>query len=468
MTLSTATDMCQMPVPIGLSNRPQELLAAWNATVHGVFAHSATTGPALTQTLELAPTWSTAEALRGLSAMLLGRRELRAPAQEALDTARRHLGEAEGDPRAATFTDVLEDYLAGQLKRATGRLDSYLAQHPQDALAVKLCHAIRFVRGDAKGMRRSLEDTRHAIDTNHPAHGYIEGCYAFALEETQDYSAAERVGIDAMAFTDDDAWGLHALSHVYDMTNNVEAGVRWIESETPRWAHCNNFRYHISWHLALFHLERGDHARVLDLYDREVRIDRTDDYRDISNGASLLLRLEFDGVNTGGRWEEMAALCEKRTHDQSLPFADLHYMMALMGGGRKGAMETLLDNMRRAARDELRADIGKVFEHPGMALANGLDAFSSGRYGTAYLNLDAGMEALPGIGGSFAQRDIFERCRIEAALRAGLYTEARKAVLERNDRRGAMDGFARTRLDMIDTMIDRVSKTLQREPSLTA
>ena len=83
-------------------------------------------------------------------------------------------------------------------------------------------------------------------------------------------------------------------------------------------------------------LARYDAA--LALYDAEIRAEKTDDYRDISNAASLLSRLELEGVDVGDRWEELAVLAEKRTEDGCLAFADLHYMLALCGGRRDTAV----------------------------------------------------------------------------------------------------------------------------------
>ena len=65
-----------------------------------------------------------------------------------------------------------------------------------------------------------------------------------------------------------------------------------------------------------------------------IRRHRTDDYRDISNATSLLMRLELEGMNVGRRWDELASLSEARVDDGCLVFADLHYMLALAAAGR--------------------------------------------------------------------------------------------------------------------------------------
>src|SRR5690606_18970057 len=106
-----------------------------------------------------------------------------------------------------------------------------------------------------------------------------------------------------------------------------------------------NFSFHIYWHLALFHLDQGRTDAVLALYDTEIRATRADDYRDLANGASMLARLEFEGVDVGDRWEELAELSARRVDDRRLVFADLHYATALLGAGADADAEALAGRM---------------------------------------------------------------------------------------------------------------------------
>jgi hypothetical protein len=112
------------------------------------------------------------------------------------------------------------------------------------------------------------------------------------------------------------------------MRAEPDAGIALIESHYAAWGQSNNFRYHVWWHKALLHLDRGELDVALTLYDAQIRADRSDDYRDIANATSLLMRLELEGVAVGARWDELAQLSENRVEDGCLVFADLHYMLA--------------------------------------------------------------------------------------------------------------------------------------------
>ena len=425
---------------------PARALEAWNRTAMAFLAHGAQTPTHLAQALEAAPRFPLAHAAKGFFMLLLGRPELRDAAEQALRAAA-------ADSDAATLREravieALKLYLAGGLSAAADRLDAALARHPSDGLLMKLTHALRFVLGDAEGMRRSVEAVLPRIGPDNPAHAYALGCHAFALEETGAYVEAEFTGREAVRLAPDDAWGLHAVAHVMDMTARSGEGVSWIAGRAGQWDHCNNFGYHIWWHLALMHLDRGETAEVLRLYDEKIRADRTDDYRDISNAASLLARLEMEGVAVDDRWEELAELSENRVEDGCVVFADLHYLLALGGAGRDAASGRLLAAMERSAREKLGC-MGEVAAAAGVDAALGLRAFANGDYAAAFAALHSAQPALHRVGGSHAQRDVFERLAIEAALRSGLLTEARRALQDRMRRRGALDGYAETRLARI-------------------
>jgi tetratricopeptide (TPR) repeat protein len=438
-----------MTVSQDLSGLPTTLaadhLAIWNRVIRGILAHAASTGPDLNTLLTAAPDFALGQAVRGLSCLLLARAEMVAVAKDAHRAA---LNGAPATARERAFVRALGLWLMGQPSQAADCLQLSLDAHPRDALAMKMIQAIHFVMGRPRAMRASLEGIRDAWG-DHPARGYFLGCYAFTLEETGEFAAAERAGRAGVELASDDAWGLHAVAHVYDMTGRPQAGLKWLAGREASWAHCNNFRFHVWWHRALMHLDLGDYDAALHLYDADIRAEKTDDYRDVSNAASLLSRLELEGVDVGARWEELADLAERRATDGCLAFADLHYMLALCGGQRDEAAARLIARMESTRRTEGEAQ--RVIAHPGLQVARGLQAFAGGAYGQAWMHLSAGRSDFQTLGGSHAQRDVFERIFIEAALRAGYMDSAEALIRDRMVKRaGAVDGYAQARLALID------------------
>ena len=425
---------------------------AWNATQMAFLAHGAATPDHLAATLAADPNFALAHAVKGMFLLLLGRRELVPTAVEACTTARSADAARPVSARERTFIDALEVWLGGHPSKAVALLDTVLVAAPDDTLAMKLSHAIRFVLGDAQGMRRSIEQVMPAYGQDHPGRGYLMGCHAFALEETGEFGRAAATGSAALEISPDDAWGLHAVAHVYDMTGSPDKGLRWLTGREAAWAHCNNFRYHVWWHKALMHLDLGQTDVVLNLYDTLIRADHTDDYRDISNGTSLLMRLELEGIDVGNRWDELADISAKRTDDGSFIFADLHYLLALVGGRREDATAKLVARIAAdGARSETEMDMRMA--NPGIAAAQGLEAFGEGDYTNAFRSLAKARRHMQLAGGSHAQRDVFERLTIDAGIRAGQLKNALGILDERTSRRaGRDDHFAATRREMIEAV----------------
>ncbi len=438
-------DVCDSPVTL---TSPQAL-SDWNAMILAFLAHGSQTPVHLGAVLRHEPQFAMGHAARGLFSLMMGRAELVVTAREAGDAAHAAATATAPDARAAGWIAALDHWLAGRPAAAVQRLEDILAETPADTLTAKLVHGIRFILGDAAGMRASIERVLPAHGADHACRGFAMGCHAFTLEETGEYDRAEAVGRAGLVHAPDDAWGLHAVAHVYDMTARPSQGIDLIESNTAAWGQSNNFRYHVWWHKALLHMDRGELDVALGLYDAQIRADKTDDYRDIANATSLLMRLALEGLDVGPRWEELADLAERRTEDGCLVFADLHYMLALCGADRPEAKARLT---ARFARDAVRqGDMAARVADPGVAALDGLNAFAEGRYDAAFVQLNAARPRMQEIGGSHAQRDVFERMTIDAALRAGRSDAAHDILMQRMAlRAGTEDRFTASRFATLD------------------
>ena len=438
-------DLCQSPVTLA----QKQSLSEWDGMIHAFLAHGTSTPHHLGAILKAEPDFAMGHAARGLFSLMMGRAELVAIAKDALSAAQTARQAGPITRREALWIDALAHWLEHNPSGAVAAMEEVLATHPSDTLSAKVSHAIRFILGDAVGMRTSIERVLDAHDASHPFRGFALGCHAFTLEETGEYARAEAAGRRGLELAPDDAWGLHAVAHVYDMTARPDLGIELIETNTGAWDHCNNFRYHVWWHKALLHMDRRENDVALGLYDAQIRAEKTDDYRDISNATSLLVRLELEGIDVGGRWQELADIAQSRTDDGCVVFADLHYMLALSGADRPAARDAMT---ARFARDATKTgDMQARYADPGIAALSGLNAFAEGRYNDAFSDLVVAHPTMQSVGGSHAQRDVFERLTIDAGLRAGRYDQAQALLSDRQAlSAGKPDQYTQTRMEQIE------------------
>jgi tetratricopeptide (TPR) repeat protein len=415
----------------------------WQATVEGVLSHAAATPSHLTAVLAAEPHFAMGHATRGLLLLMLAKGELLETARACLASARLAMASRPTSWREGMYEEALRHWLDGQPRRAAETLESILTLHPADALAAKLAHGLRFMLGDQREMLATLDRIAPFYEDDNPLAGYLHGCHAFALEERGRLAEAEKAGRRAVDLAPRDIWGRHAVAHVMEMQGRVDEGVAWL-GDGASWTHANNLRFHLSWHIALFRLERGEVQEALRLYDSEIRAERTDDFRDVANGASLLARLEFEGVDVGDRWEELAGIAERRVADGRLVFADLHYALSLLGARRwepaGRLVESLAADARRGAGE--RGDSAAA----GLAAAMGLMALKAGDCRDAVRHLAAARRNLGVIGGSHAQRDLFEQAYIESLIGAGDHDTAGHVLRQRLARRGGRNRYAARRL----------------------
>lgn len=421
--------------------------AHWNETVEAILAHARSAPEQLGKTLAADPLFAQGHATRGILLLTLARAELVTQARTCLETARAAAASRPTPERELRYISALQLWLDGEPARAADVFEVVLADWPRDVLAFKLVQAIRFMIGDIRGMARAGATTLATFRDRSATSGYVRGCQAFALEELGHLGEAETMGREAVVLAPRDAWGRHAVAHCFEMTGRAQDGVAWL-SHARSWEHCSNFGFHLHWHMALFQLELGAIDAVLDLYDTAVRAVPTDDFRDLANAASLLQRLELEGVDVGDRWEELALIAQGRVDDRRLVFADLHYMLALLGAGRTEAAETIAENLVRDSRTG-RSHDARVAGETGVATAQGVIAFRRGDYAQAARLLRAGAASRVGAGGSNAQRDVFEQIALESLVRAGDYGQAETLLSQRLQARGGHNRFAANRLGRI-------------------
>jgi hypothetical protein len=399
------------------STSSEEAIGEFEKAVFAVAAHRPAVKP-LAASLAADPDFVAGVALKGLGVTLLGKAEDLAAGRAALEQARRALVHNDGGTEfERALVEALSLAANGSLRNAAARLEFQVAEHPVDFLCLKLSNALRFMTGEPNRMRAVTAMALRQRKAEDAGHGFVLGLHAFGLEETGAFAEAEAVGHMAVRAEPADIWGVHAVSHVMEMRGRPEEGARWLESSRQLWPLCNNFNFHLSWHLALFHLECARYDDVLDLYDHEIRPAETDDFRDMANAASILWRLEQEGVDVGDRWQRLHAIAYRRRTDTTYVFASLHYLLALLGAGDRTSAIELIENLRQRATSGDEADQSRVAAHVGIAVAEAILSLHTKQASSK--NLSELAIRLPAIGGSRAQRDVFLRTLAMMAAESG-------------------------------------------------
>ncbi len=297
------------------------------------------------------------------------------------------------------------------------------AAHQRDLVILKLRQYLHFNAGDFPAM---LRDGLDLLPANEDL-PYIHGMVAFGYEQCHLLDEAEDAARRALAMKAKEPWAQHALAHVMLTQGRIDEGAAFMEAARPTWTDLNSFMVtHEYWHLALFYLSQGRFEAALALYDDQVWGIDPSYTQDQIGAVALLARLELAGVDVGARWSALAPHLKLRAHDAVLPFLTLHYAYGL---ARLALPEA--DMLLATARD--RAAYAPTFARATWAevavpAMEGLIAHARGKFDEAVEKLGAALPRLSDIGGSHAQRDLFEQIWLDALIRAGRYGVAQQVL----------------------------------------
>jgi tetratricopeptide (TPR) repeat protein len=334
----------------------------------------------------------------------------------ANDRERRHL-------EAATLLAHGHWYEAGRM------LEDLSVDQPLDLLALQAGHQIDYFTGVSRILRDRIARALPAWQRGTYGFHAVLGMYAFGLEETGDYDAAEKQGRSAVELEARDSWAWHAVAHVQEMRNQPAAGIEWLHPNSAVWANGSFLAVHNWWHLALFHLELGQVEEVLRLYDQSIGGPGSSVVLDMLDASAMLWRLQLRGIDVGERWQPLA----DRWHAVLVPglyaFNDMHAMMAYAGAGRHADQQAVLEAQRQAlARDD---DNAVFTREVGGPVAQAIGAFAAGDFTRSAQLLRAIRSRASRFGGSHAQRDVIDLTLLEAARRGGQETLASALAFER-------------------------------------
>jgi hypothetical protein len=313
----------------------------------------------------------------------------------------------------------------GQLGRAFGIWRELLEDDPTDLLAVRVNDATLFRYGQTSAILEQANRLTSAWSDDLPGFECFQSVWAFAHEEAGDTAGAERAIDAAYARDPTNFFAHHVKAHVLEMENRPAEGNAWLARQIEYWHLGNNLVHHLWWHRALMQLELGERDAVLTSFDENIRNLQApltkanpDQFNDLQNATALLWRLERLNLDVGERWEELADKAEARTGDVAYPLLPPHLMLALAATGRDAAAERFLLALREQAAVEGNWAASVIGEVVVPACEAGF-AYYRGQHARVVALLEPLRQRIGLLGGSAAQRDLFQQILVDSAMKAG-------------------------------------------------
>ena len=340
------------------------------------------------------------------------------------------------------FFDLLS---AGDTEAALSALSAHLNLWPRDALVLGTTAFTNGLIGSSghAGQKRVLLELLDRLASSYGDDWWFMAHHGMALSENGQRDAA-RPKIDrSLAQNPKNPWAAHARAHLCYEEGDPNAAraflASWLSTSYPN----NGLLYsHLSWHLALGHLEAGDAAAAFRLFREAFSPDvhSGPPRGKVNDGVSFLWRWELAGYRRDTEaWRMVHDFANSAFPRAGVAFSDIHIALAQVVAGNDAALE-----VRARQIDEL-ARKGRYLSGPLVpAVSHAFAAFERRDFSAAIEALEPIAGKLERIGGSRAQLDLVEFTLLNAYLGAYRLEDARRMVSAR--RRGysniPVSGFA--------------------------
>src|SRR5262245_27153165 len=332
--------------------------------------------------------------------------------------------------RERNHVEALALAVEGDAARALRAIRAHLADFPRDAMVLSPATGVYGLIGFS-GRQDRNELLVELLDGLAAAYGddwWFLSAHGFALTEARGWKAGAPLIERSLALSPRNAHAAHAHAHDLYEGGDDQTGATFVEDWLPSYPRAAQLHCHLSWHLALFHLGLDRPERAWELYASSIRPDASlsAPMGTLCDSASLLWRSELAGGKRSlADWQGVAAHAERSFPRIGLAFADAQSALAFAAADKVDAFERSIAEMRRTDA-EGRLAAGHVLP----VVAEAFGAFARGEWESVIRLLAPEVERFVRIGGSRAQRDLFENTLLAAYLRAGRTADA-TALLER-------------------------------------
>jgi tetratricopeptide (TPR) repeat protein len=341
--------------------------------------------------------------------------------------------------RERQHVQAIETVLRGESLAALDRIREHLDEFPRDILLVHQANSVfQFYSHTDRQQRRFA--FLAALEQEYGDDWFFLSAFGFAHHELDLFEESRRLSERSLELQPANANATHNLGHVYYETNDHSGGAAFLGGWLAGYDRRAPMHCHLSWHLALAELAQGHYQSAMEVFEANVSPVVASARTTLVDASSFLWRWQIYecGDGTSLPWELVCDLAGRIAAKPGVAFADAHTALAYAANGDDAATERLIDGLR--ALDASGHPLaGQVL----LPLVHGIAAFARGDYLEAACLMEPVAEQLVRIGGSNAQREVFQDTLLEAYLRSGRYDQAEALLRKRLDRRSsARDWFS--------------------------
>jgi Tfp pilus assembly protein PilF len=327
------------------------------------------------------------------------------------------------------FFDLL---VAGEADAALAALAAHLGAWPRDALVLGTTAFTNGLIGNSgrTGQKRALLDLLDRLAPSYGDDWWFTAHHGMAFSENGQRDAARPMIERSLAQNPRNPWAAHAQAHLCYEEGDPDAARAFLASWLPAYPRDAALYSHLSWHLALGHVEAGDAAAAFRLFRDAFAPDvhSGPPRGKINDAVSFLWRWELAGrPRDADAWHMMHEFVSRAFPHAGLAFSDMHVALAQVVAGNDAAL---------AARSTEMDDLARNGRYPSGAMVPAVSqafaAFERRDFPAAIDALEPIAGELERIGGSRAQLDLVEFTLLQAYVGADRLDDARRRLSGRH------------------------------------
>ncbi len=411
-----------------LTTASAEAAAIYVKALDDVFALHEDVVATIDHAIELDPDFALAHSVRARGLAMMGE------AAEARESAIR--GRQLSDhatPRERRHAHIAALVAEGRGAEALPLVEQHASDYPRDAMPLSYALGVYGLLGFG-GYRDFPQRQCQLLAQVAPEWDddwWFLASHGWALVEVGEWNTGTTMLDRALELKPDNANAVHGRAHAYYECGDVDGGEAFLRECLPRFTRTHPLHGHLSWHLALFALQRGAVGEAVSIYRDAIgpTASQALPMFTLIDSASFLWRSLLQGAVHRAEASELAAYIAHHQPAAGLPFVNAHLAMACAVLDNDSAAATLREQVKERLTGGKQAS-GEVV----LRVCEAITGVSQDPAQAADI-LERAQGDLPRLGGSNAQRDVFLDTLAYAHLRAGNDDSARSTTTTRSESR---------------------------------
>jgi hypothetical protein len=338
--------------------------------------------------------------------------------------------------REITHIGILQLLIEGQNNKALDAIIDHSKHYPHDVFLLSKAvdgFGLFSFNGNSNNPKERLQ-FMNSLEKNFHNDWWFEAMHAFALVEDFQLEPAKNKAEKALLLNNANGHAAHSFAHVCYETNQTSECIDFLSNWLPGYDRASHLYGHNYWHWALSELAMHNFDKVKQIYFEHLspQVALGGAVGLVADAAALDWRSQLEGLTllSSLQKDQLCAYASAITNIEDILFGEIHLALVYAKYELHDLLNQLLQNIRIRNQKNPHQKYFMMEQ-----LIAGVQSYAEKDYLKAIQHLEAASPEINRLGGSNAQRELFEDTLIKAYFEAGSMPKANQIIELRMKRR---------------------------------